>query len=162
MHLSWLEVAGTLSLSCYLLFLGGLLTATVMRAAMGSRWPRPDRRLQRAFSGTVSQDHALWGDGSDGPRSTVGIRASRFLFDYVGNVDSEEHEDLGRAGPPDRRSNHEARELLNWIKEQMAERGFPARNEEEFLEDLRQAIRKEQGMTSGERIVGVLEDSPPR
>ena len=162
MHLPWLEAAGSLTLSCYLLFMGGLLTATVIRAALGSRRPRSDRRLRTASSGSASREHALWGDGSAGPRPTVGIRAGRFLFDYVGNVDSQEHEDLDRAGAPDRRRDHEARELLNWIKEQMAERGFPARDEREFLEDLRQAIRKEGRVTSGERVTGVFEDSPPR
>lgn len=161
MHLPWLEAAGSLTLSCYLFFIGGLLTAIIIRAALAGRWSRSGRGLRAAFSEAAQRERPPRGEGSAGPRSTVGVSAGRFLLDYVGNVDSQEHGDLHRAGTRDRRRDHEARELLDWIKEQMAERGFPARDEREFLEDLRQAIRKE-GRVTAERVTGVFEDSPPR
>jgi hypothetical protein len=78
-------------------------------------------------------------------------RIGRFVFEYVGNLDGQEP----RA---DRRRNRKARELVDWVKQEMEERGFPATTEQAFLEDLREAIRQEAWMTTEE---GIARASPP-
>ncbi|PYT08513.1 MAG: hypothetical protein DMF49_05015 [Acidobacteria bacterium] len=57
----------------------------------------------------------------------------------------------------ERRRNWEARKHLNWIKEQMQERGFSAAKSERFLEDLREVARYEEGTVSDDKI----KDIPP-
>jgi len=126
----WLEVTGRLSLCGYLFGMGGLLTTTVVRAVRGN---------------STSER----GAGAQGPPSPLGARASRFFFEYIGNFGGTE---LGcEWGTADRRKNPQARILLDWIKDQMEQRGFPAADEEEFLEHLREAIRHEDQTTYGER-----------
>lgn len=129
MDTSWLEVAGSLSLSCYLIGMGGLLTLTVCRAVLGNSRPRSASWSRRARATTLE----------------AGV--SRFFYEYLGNLGSPER---GRSwGTEERRRNPQARMLLDWLKDQMEERGFPAAAEEEFLEHLREAIRHENPTASG-------------
>lgn len=70
-------------------------------------------------------------------------RLGRILFEYVGNLNPSHDEEP--EPPPalaDRRTNRRDRELMDWIKGQMEERGFPVAQEQQFLDDLREAIRQ--------------------
>ena len=64
----------------------------------------------------------------------------RFIVEYVGNLHFPTR--------ADRRTNRQARDLVDWIKEQMEARGFPRDKERELVRDLRQAFRPG-GPTSG-------------
>jgi hypothetical protein len=90
-------------------------------------------------------------------------RFSRFIVEYVGNLD-----DLDHAGPAtsppfvERRTNRHTRELVEWIKGQMEERGFPAAMRHEFVNDLRDALRHGDRMSdrAGEDERGYSRDGP--
>ena len=187
MHHTWLEALGRAALSFYVLAMGGLMGAIVFRAAVGDHWlgarlrSRRSRRIAPG-GGDVGADRARAPRASGwrrvlaggappheipGPLSIRGAglagqdgRLSRFFFEYVGNVDCE---DLSpRAGSVDRRRNRDARLRLDWLREQMKERGFPATKTEEFIEDLREVIRHDQDMTSAEGSTHAVEDPPVR
>ena len=69
-------------------------------------------------------------------------RLGRFLIECVGNLDPLHDDDPEpERAFVDRRTNRRDRELMEWIKGQMDERGFPAAQEHEILDHLRRAIR---------------------
>ena len=55
----------------------------------------------------------------------------RFIVEYVGNLHLPSRED--------RRTNRQARDLIDWIKRQMEARGFEAAEKRELVNDLRRA-----------------------
>jgi hypothetical protein len=69
-------------------------------------------------------------------------RFSRFIVEYVGNLDDLDHAAAARAPFVERRTNRHTRELVDWIKGQMEARGFPAAMKHEFVNDLRDALRQ--------------------
>ncbi len=168
MYPSWPETAGRLSVSFYFFVMGGFLMAIVIRAVLGNTRPGSDLRSRMlrttAPCGGDDRRRAPAGgfpildvaEASSGrfPRPVPGSlrsRLSRFLFEYVGNLQSQEH-DLDLQVPLERRRNWEARRHLDWIKEQMQERGFSAAKSERFLEDLREVARYEEGTVSDDKI----------
>ena len=70
-------------------------------------------------------------------------RLSRFIVEYVGNLDDLDHANAASRTPfVERRTNRHTRELVDWIKGQMEARGFPAAMKHEFVNDLRDALRQ--------------------
>ena len=75
----------------------------------------------------------------------------RFIVEYVGNLHLPSRED--------RRTNRQARDLIDWIKRQMEARGFEAAEKRELVNDLRRAFGPG-GPTSG--AVTVTDDTSGR
>ena len=69
-------------------------------------------------------------------------RLSRFIVEYVGNLDDHNQANAAARAPfVERRTNRHTRELVEWIMGQMDARGFPAAMQHEFVNDLRDALR---------------------
>ena len=169
MYPSWPETAGRFSVSFYFFVMGGFLMAIVIRAVLGNTRPGSDLRSRMLRKGAPrgGDDRRCAPAGgfpildvaeasSDRfPRpvpESLRSRLSRFLFEYVGNLQSQEDENHDLQVPLERRRNWEARRHLDWIKEQMQERGFSAAKSERFLEDLREVARYEEGTVSDDKI----------
>ena len=77
-------------------------------------------------------------------------RLGRFIIEYVGNLEPLHREDRALGPPPaDRRTNYQNRELVEWVKGQMEDRGFPAARKHQFVDDLRRALRQGDRMPDG-------------
>ena len=169
MYPSWLETAGRLSVPFYFFVMGGFLMVIIIRAVQGNTRPGSDLRSRMLSTGAPrgGDDRRLAPTGgfpildvaeaSSGgfPRPVPESRRSRLnrlLFEYVGNLQSQAEENPYLQVPLERRRNWEARKHLNWIKEQMQERGFSAAKSERFLEDLREVARYEEGTVSDDKI----------
>jgi hypothetical protein len=79
-------------------------------------------------------------------------RWSRFLLEYVGNLDVDEPEPDVPAAPVERRSNHRAREQMDWFKQEMAGRHLSPEKENELLDGLREAIRHGEAVGAGPEL----------
>lgn len=79
-------------------------------------------------------------------------RWSRFLLEYVGNLDVEEPEPDVPAAPFERRVNHRAREQMDWFKQEMADRRLSREKENELLDGLRNAIGQGEAVEAGQEL----------
>ena len=82
-------------------------------------------------------------------RSWQQRRWARLLFEYVGNVEVAEGWPEETRAPWDRRSNHHARELVEWFKQEMADRRLSPAQETELLNGVRDAVRMGEIPSSG-------------
>src|SRR5206468_9833987 len=122
----------------------GLVTAIVVRAALAKTRPPPAPRFRTASAS--AGEAGGWMQRFQGRTGAFEVRLGRFFFEYVGNMSLLARGNgvlFQNEAPVERRINHRARMLLDWIKGQMEERGFPKRDGEEFLNDLREVIRQE-------------------
>ena len=154
MYPSWLETAGRLSVPFYFFVMGGFLMVIIIRAVQGNTRPGSDLRSRMLSTGAPR-------GGDDRRLAPTGgfpiLDVAEASSEYVGNLQSQAEENPYLQVPLERRRNWEARKHLNWIKEQMQERGFSAAKSERFLEDLREVARYEEGTVSDDKI----KDIPP-
>lgn len=110
---TWLDAAGRLSLYVYSVLVAGCLIALIFRSARARAGApgRPFRPLARR------------------------------LVEYVGNLELEENDDGGRAVTIERRTNVEARLLVDFIRDEMSGRETPPVDTEQLIEGLREAMR---------------------
>jgi hypothetical protein len=137
MDQSWVVAAGRFSLYVYYLLILALLVGIVLQHAFPKRGTRA-----MCLPGTVQAPEA----GTNGrrpvelpsaPRANHRTNLLRFLVEYVGNLDVQTQ----GATEADRRRNHQARILMEHIKEDLARRNIPPSEKEHLVEKLRESIQ---------------------
>ena len=115
----------------------------IIRAALGA--PRLDPHLGfHTASPSIMTGAGVGPSPSESDTARMGLRL--FLLQYVANIGppfEEADRPVDEPLPTERRKNPHGRMLWGWAKDQMEERGFGARTEQEFLTDLREALRQE-------------------
>ena len=77
-------------------------------------------------------------------------RLGRLCFEYIGNVDVVETDD--------RRVNLQGRELVDWVKRQIARRRLPVGQQQQILHSLRHILREDGRLTPDDRPWSGMED----
>ncbi len=77
-------------------------------------------------------------------------RIARLCFEYVGNVEVDE--------AAERRVNLQGRELVDWVKRQIARRRLPVGQEQRILQSLRDILREDGALTPNDRPWSRMED----
>ena len=79
-------------------------------------------------------------------------RWGRFLLEYLGNIDVANHEPKDAPAQTERRTNHRGRELVEWFKQEMADRRLPAEKKIELLNGMREAVRTGDRVGASSRV----------
>jgi hypothetical protein len=77
-------------------------------------------------------------------------RLGRFFVEYVGNLDVPEDAPQPVAVDADRRTDHRARKLVGWFKEEIEGRGLSEAKERELMNGVREAFRQEAAASRGD------------
>ena len=123
----WIQLAGQLTLSLYLIVIAAAVTGLVVLVILRKIAWRSDAGPLRSWR----IDGRL-----DPPGSLM-----RAFVEYVGNTN--EHE-ASTSGISDRRRNREARLLMDHVRADALERAISPSDVETLVEKLRQAIRAEE------------------
>ena len=82
--------------------------------------------------------------------SRMARRLGRFFVEYVGNLDVPDDVPQPVASEGDRRTDHHARKLVGWFKEEMEGRGLSEAQERELMNGVREVFRREAATSRSE------------